>query len=327
MAEAADSCDVRRAIPPHTRERGLYAVVALTAVMMVVEIAVGYATGSMALTADGFHMATHVGALGMAALAYALARRFAQHRAFAFGTGKVQALAGFTSALLLAVVALSMVYESTTRLLEPTTIDFVSSLPVAVVGLFVNLLSVWLLHGDEHAAQAHDHHAHEQHRHDHHDHAPHQHGHRDHDRHGHGHHDHNHRAAVLHVIADALTSALAIVALLSGKWLGITWLDPVTGLVGGAVILKWSYSLCAHASRELLDFEPGAELEQAVRAALEQERDVRVLDLHVWSVGAGRRCCIATLSAGQPRAVEYYRGRVLSVAPHCHLTIEVRQGA
>jgi cation diffusion facilitator family transporter len=339
--------------PTHARERGLLAVVALTAVMMVVEIVAGYATHSMALTADGWHMATHVGALGMSAAAYAFARRYAGSRAFAFGTGKVQALAGYTSALLLAVIAVSMAYESVRRLFAPDAIDFGSSLPVAVVGLVVNLLSVRLLHGHgdgHHDDPPHDHPHDSEHSHDHghdsdhpHDHPhdsdhPHDHGHdSDHDhvrelRDGAGHsgghgHDHNHHAALMHVLADALTSALAIGALLAGKYLQIGWLDPLTGIVGGVVILKWAYELCRVAGRDLLDAVPHAGDEQRIREALERSDGVRVADLHVWSLGPDKRCCIATLVAPAPlRPVEEYRAQVLTACKLCHLTIEVRAG-
>ncbi|MEY4511516.1 MAG: hypothetical protein RLZZ450_3638 [Pseudomonadota bacterium] len=319
VPEPGALCSLRTTAPSHARERGLLAVVALTAVMMVIEIVAGYATHSMALTADGWHMATHVGALGMSAAAYAFARRYAAHRAFVFGTGKVQALAGYSSALLLAVIALSMAYESVRRLFTPDAIDFGSSLPVAVVGLVVNLLSVRLLHAhDEGHAVDHDHAHHDDHDH-HHDHKP-QGG-------GHGHADHNHRAAVMHVVADALTSALAIGALLAGKYLHIGWLDPLTGIVGGVVILKWAYDLCFVAGRELLDVVPHAGDEERIRAVLEQNQGVRVADLHVWSLGPDKRCCIATLVApvdGSP--VEHYREQVLAASSLCHLTIEVRTG-
>ena len=320
-------CTLRTMAPTHARERGLLAVVALTAVMMVVEIVAGYATHSMALTADGWHMATHVGALGMSAAAYAFARRYAGSRAFAFGTGKVQALAGYTSALLLAVIAVSMAYESVRRLFAPDAIDFGSSLPVAVVGLVVNLLSVRLLHGHEdgqHDGHAHDHPHDSDHLHD----SDHVRELRDGAGHSGGHgHDHNHHAALMHVLADALTSALAIGALLAGKYLQIGWLDPLTGIVGGVVILKWAYELCRVAGRDLLDAVPHAGDEQRIREALELNDGVRVADLHVWSLGPDKRCCIATLVAPGPvRPVEEYRAQVLTACKLCHLTIEVRAG-
>jgi len=308
-----EPCVARRSSQSEGRERGVRAVVALTAIMMVVEIVVGYATRSMALLADGWHMATHVGALGMASVAYALARRFASHRAFAFGTGKVHALAGYTSAVALGLVALAMLAESVSRLLHPGPIDFAGSLPVAVLGLGVNLLSVRLLHGHEDAHE----HGEEAHEREHHEHA-HEHEH---------HHDHNHRAAVMHVVADTFTSALAIGALLAGRFIGWTWLDAISGMVGGVVILKWGFDLCRSAACELLDIDATSETESRVRAALERIDDVRVSDLHVWSLGRGLRGCIVTLVSAQPRDTSTYREQILSLGAFAHLTVEVQRCA
>lgn len=275
-------------------------VVGLTAVMMVVEIAVGYATHSMALLADGWHMATHVGALGLASAAYALSRRYASHRAFAFGTGKVQALAGYTSAIALGLVALFMVVESVERLRSPHPIDFVSSLPVAVLGLLVNLASVLLLHVHDDDDDDHDH-----------DHAEHE-------------HDHNHRAAFLHVLADTFTSALAIAALLAGRYLEWTWLDAVSGIVGGLVILKWGVGLSRAAGHVLLDVTPSSALEEGIREKLEALDDVRVRDLHVWSLGGSAKSCVVTLVSARPREPEAYRQELAEFAL-AHLTIEVQR--
>ncbi len=303
-------CPVRAPVVEHQRERGVRAVVALTAVMMVVEISVGYATGSMALLADGWHMATHVAALGLAALAYVVSRRFAQHRAFAFGTGKIHALAGYTSAVTLGLVALMMVGEGISRLLNPAPIDFASSLPVAILGLVVNLASVRLLHGAGEGE-----HEHEEHEHEH-----------EHREHGHGQHDHNHRAALLHVVADALTSVLAIVALLGGRYAGYAWLDPAMGIVGGLVIIEWSVRLCKHAAFELLDVDPSPRLEDEIRSTLERIDDVQVSDLHVWSLGRGARGCIITLTSSTPRDSADYR-ECLQQFGLAHLTVEVRRCA
>jgi len=339
-------CSVHAAEAPHARERGVLLVVLLTAAMMVVEIGVGYATHSMALLADGWHMATHVGALGLASAAYAFSRRYASHQAFVFGTGKVRALAGYTSAVLLGLIAVLMVFESVGRLLWPTQIDFATSLPVAVVGLLVNLASVLLLH-------VHDEHEH--------DHPPHAHHDDDHDPNGHGHahahdhaseyqdhayhshhqnshpphdlpahtqraavHDHNHHAALMHVVADALTSGLAIAALLAGRYLQWTWLDAASGVVGGAVILQWGVSISRHAAYELLDVLPERNLESDIRRTLEQVGGARVLDLHVWSLGGARISCIASLSSETPRDVTAYKA---ALAPFklAHLTIEVQR--
>jgi len=297
----------RRAKAP-ARELRVRAVVALTAAMMVAEIAVGSATGSMALLADGWHMATHVGALALAAFAYAIARRYARHDAFAFGTGKVPTLAGLVSAVSLGLVAVAMVVDSALRLLQPRDIDFVTSLPVAVVGLVVNLLSFGLLDDREHG-----------HRHGHHDHDEHQHPHHhDHD------HDHNHRAVLAHVLADALTSALAIVALASGRQWGWTWLDAATGIVGGLVILKWSFELGRHASSELVDVVPSRTVVRDVRRLLEELPGVRVTALHLWPLGGGRVGCTVVMAAPRPLAPNTYRA-ALDPLGLAHLAVEVHE--
>lgn len=270
-------------------------MVLLTAAMMGVEIVVGYATHSMALLADGWHMATHVGALGLASAAYWVSRRFAGHRAFAFGTGKVRALAGYTSAVALGLVAIAMVVESVERLLRPHAIDFVSSLPVAVLGLLVNLVSVLLLHAHEDDDDDHD-----------------------------GEHDHNHRAAFMHVVADALTSVLAIAALLAGRFLGWAWLDAVSGIVGGFVILKWGAGLSRSAAFELLDVSPSSAVEDEIRVVLEALDDVRVRDLHVWSLGGGKKSCVVTVVTAAPREARCYR-EALARFDLAHLTIEVQR--
>jgi cation diffusion facilitator family transporter len=326
-------CSIRAPVDARERERGVRAVVLLTAAMMVVEVVVGYLTGSMALLADGWHMATHVAALGLASAAYALSRRFAGHRAFAFGTGKIQALGGYTSAVALGLVALLMMVEAASRLLQPATIDFAGSLPVAVLGLFVNLASYRLLHGEghehEHEHEGHEHehegheHEHEGHEHEHeHEGHEHEHEHEGHPGHGARGHDHNHRAAVLHVAADALTSLLAILALLAGRYLGLTWLDPLMGIVGGVVILKWGLSLCKHAAFDLLDVDLSSRLEDGIRSTLEAIDDVRVRDLHVWSLGRGDRGCIISLVSSTPRESAFYKQR-LGRFGLMHLTVEV----
>jgi cation diffusion facilitator family transporter len=291
-----EECAARRAPVPRQRERGVQLVVLLTAAMMGVEIVVGYATNSMALLADGWHMATHVGALGLASAAYWVSRRFAGHRAFAFGTGKVRALAGYTSAVALGLVAIAMVVESVERLLRPHTIDFVSSLPVAVLGLLVNLVSVFLLH-------AHDDEDDDDHE---------------------GEHDHNHRAAFMHVVADAFSSVLAIAALLAGRFLGWSWLDAVSGIVGGFVILKWGAGLSRSAAFELLDVSPSSAVEDEIRVVLEALDDVRVRDLHVWSLGGGKKSCVVTVVTATPREARSYR-EALARFELAHLTIEVQR--
>lgn len=286
-------------------------VVGLTFVTMVVELGVGYATNSMALTADGWHMATHVGALGLSAFAYWFARRRSRHEAFSFGTGKVHALAGYTSAIVLALVALWMVVESLRRLLQPEPIAFAEALPVAVLGLLVNLASVRILHSAEH-----------EHDHDH-DHGDGEQSAVAHDHHGH---DHNLRAAYLHVLADALTSVLAILALLGGRYLGWTFLDAAMGVIGGLVIARWSYGLSHGAGAQLLDVVPSQDLAAAVRHGLEARfADVRVVDLHVWAIGPHAMACIVAVAATSPRPVATYHEALASIATFAHVTIELHQ--
>jgi cation diffusion facilitator family transporter len=304
-------------------------VVVLTFATMVLELVVGYRTHSLALTADGWHMATHAGALGMAAFAYWFARTRATHSTFSFGTGKVHALAGYTSAVALAIVALIMMYESVSRLVTPMTIDFGEALKIAVFGLIVNLASLKLLHpgGDhDHGGHAHDH-EHDDHAHDDHDHAhvehavekgakksPHAHG------------DHNIRAAYMHVFADAFTSILAIAALVCGRYYGWTMLDPLMGAVGGIVILRWSVQLCREAAGQLLDMNPSEELARKIRAELESLGDTRVVDFHLWEVGPKRRNCIVSLVTTASRSADDY-GKIISAmaADVRHVTVEVRR--
>ncbi|EOA03351.1 Co/Zn/Cd efflux system component protein [Herbaspirillum frisingense GSF30] len=301
-------------------------VVALTAVMMVAEIAAGYLTGSMALLADGFHMATHTGALAIAAGAYVFARRHAHDGRFSFGTGKVGDLAGFASALVLAVIAIGIGGESLWRLASPSAVDFSEAIPIAVVGLIVNIASAWLLmeghnghHGD------HDHHGHPGH-HDHdHGHAHEHHAHPQ-DGHGHGHHHHGHdnnlRSAYLHVVADALTSVLAIAALLAGLYLGWTWLDPLMGVVGAVVIARWSYSLLRSSAAVLLDVtdaQVAARIEQALAGA-----EVQIDDLHVWRIGPTARAAIVSVSAAKAASEDLLRQKLSEVDGLRHLTLELR---
>jgi cation diffusion facilitator family transporter len=267
--------------------------------MMVVEIAGGLMFNSMALLADGLHMGSHVVALGLAAFAYVYARRHAEDDRFTFGTGKVGALSGFTSAIILGLIALIMAWESTHRLMAPMPIDFQAATLVAVVGLAVNLLSAVLLRHDEH------HHA-------------------DHDDHAHGSHkDHNLRAAYLHVLADALTSLLAIAALVGGRSFGWVWLDPVMGLVGAGVILWWSYGLLRPAGRMLLDAEATAEQRDKIRRLVEIDADNRVLDLHVWRVGSQHLAAIIALATHEPRPPAHYKALLAEIPDLAHVTVEV----
>ena len=284
-------------------ERRTQIVVGITFVVMILELVVGTMTGSLALTADGWHMATHAGALGLSLAAYWFARTRADRGHFTFGTGKVYALAGFSSAILLAVAALWMGVEAVKRLVVPTEVHYDEALPVAVLGLVVNLVSIRLLH------TGHDH----EHEHEH--------------AHSHAHHDHNLRAVYLHVLADALTSVFAIAALICGKLLGWGFLDPLMGIVGGVLIVRWSIQLGRAAAAQLLDAAPKADAEARIRGALATLGDVRVVDLHVWDIGPRCRACIVALVAERPRATADYRKAILAAEPLAHLTVEVHGGS
>lgn len=312
------------------RERRTWLVIAITAAMMVLEIAAGLWTSSIALLADGVHMATHVGALGITALAYWFARTRAGDPNYSFGTGKVYALAGYSSALALAAASLWMIVESVDRLLHPHAIRFDEALGVAVLGLVVNLVSAKLLHESGLELHDHDHEHVHGHEHDHgheHEHA-HDHAHRDapgRPAEGGAHQDHNLRAAYLHVLADALTSLFAIVALLGGRLLGYGFLDAVVGIVGALVILRWAWGLTRSSARQLLDAAPSAKLVAGLREHLEQIDDVSVADLHLWEIAPGHRTCIVTIVTSTPRPTEFYRRAVRSRVDVDHLTVEVRR--
>ncbi|MDP9732632.1 UNVERIFIED_ORG: cation diffusion facilitator family transporter [Rhizobium sp. SORGH_AS260] len=311
-------------------ERRVWMVIALTAAMMVAEIVAGHWYGSMALTADGWHMSTHAGAMLISALAYLYARREARNPRFTFGTGKFGDLAGFASAIVLAVVALLIAVESGMRLVSPVEIDFNQAILVAIIGLAVNLLSAVLLKDDHHHDHGHGH----GHGHAHGSHAHHGHGSRAHHDHGShaGHHaghgakggrDNNLRAAYLHVLADALTSVLAIVALLLGKWNGWSFLDPLMGIVGGLVIARWSWGLIRSTATTLLDALPPAEdLPQEIRESVETEED-RITDLHVWQVGPGHHAAIVAILSQAPKAPAFYKQKLAAIHELSHVTVEV----
>lgn len=292
-------------------ERRTWLVVGLTATMMVAEIVGGTLFGSMALLADGWHMSTHAGALAIAAFAYRFARRHARDPRFAFGTGKLGDLAGFASAVLLALIALLIGYESVVRVFQPVPIHYPDATVIAAVGLGVNLLSAWIL-GAGHD-RGHDHSHDHSHGHDHDD-----------DHHHHHDHDHNLRAAFFHVMADALTSVLAIAALLAAWGYGWTWLDPAIGIVGALVIAHWSWGLMRDAGAVLLDAAPDAELDAAIRARLEQGDD-RIADLHVWRVGPGHHAAIVSLVSDSPLPALDYKRRLADLGRLSHVTVEVHR--
>lgn len=281
----------------HARgERQTRRVIALTATMMVAEIVAGSAFGSMALLADGWHMASHASALSITAFAYWYARRHSGDPRYCFGTGKVSVLGGYTSAIVLAVIAILIAGESITRFLRPVAIHFDEAIVVAVLGLAVNLVSAWMLRGD-------------------HDHA--------HAGHGH-HHDHNLRAAYLHVLADALTSTTAIVALTAGKYAGWAWMDPAMGVVGSLVIARWSYGLIKDCSSILLDGGVDEAARNTVREALESDGDAVATDIHVWRLGPVDLAAAIAIVADRPAPPDEYRARLAAAMPSLsHVTLEV----
>lgn len=287
-------------------ERRSWTVVGLCAAMMTAEITGGLLWSSMALIADGLHMSTHAAALVIAALAYAYARRHARDARFAFGTGKLGDLAAFASAIVLAMIALLIGYESLGRLFRPVSIAFGEAIPLAALGLAVNLACAWLLRGDhDHdAAAAHGH----GHHHHHHDHA-----------------DHNLRAAYLHVTADAAVSVLALVGLSAGRLLGWVWMDPVMGILGALVIANWSWGLVRSAGAVLLDMQAEAELAREITRRLEAEGDDRIADLHIWRVGPGHNAAVVSLVSDRPEAPAVYKTRLAGLVGLSHVTIEVQR--
>jgi cation diffusion facilitator family transporter len=289
----------------HARaERSTWAVIWLCGAMMLLEIVGGMLFGSIALVADGLHMSTHAGALLLAALAYRYARRLAHDPRFSFGTGKFGDLAGFTSAVVLAMIALLIGYEAVLRVFAPVPIRFGQAIPIAALGLAVNLASAWLLSGAGRGGHNHDH----------------AHG------HGHEHHaagrDNNMRAAITHVVADATVSVLVIVGLVLARLFGWLWMDPLAGIIGAAVIASWSYGLIRDSGAVLLDMVPDRQVAQQIRAAIEADGD-RLTDLHLWRLGPGHLGAIAAVATTHPRDAQFYRERLADVPSLSHLTVEV----
>ena len=299
--------------PDHARaERRTWAVIILCTAMMIAEIIGGALFGSLALIADGLHMSTHAGALLLAALAYTFARKYADDPNFSFGTGKFGDLAGYSSAIVLAMIALLIAYEAVSRLLDPVPIAFNEAIPIAALGLLVNIASAWLLAGGHHHGHDHSH----DHSHDH-DHS-----------HGHGHaethhRDNNMRAAVVHVIADAAVSVLVIAGLLLARTFGWLWMDPLAGFIGALVIASWSIGLIRDTGAILLDRTPDPAMAEKVKAAIETEGD-RVIDLHLWRLGPGHLGAIVSIATSNQREPAYYRQRLVDFADLSHVTVEVQ---
>lgn len=280
-------------------ERRTGQILVITAITMLLELAAGAAYGSMALLADGWHMGTHAAAFGLAIFAYRYARKHSNSDKFAFGPGKVGVLGGFASAVALAAAALMMLLESGQRLISPQPIHFNEAIGVAVLGLVVNLVCALLLE---------DSHAHHSDHQSEHDHQP---------------HDHNIRAAYLHVLADALTSVFAILALLAGKYLGWMWLDPVMGMIGAMVITRWAVALLGETTPILLD-QNNTTLAAAIVKAIEEDRDNRVADLHVWPVGPASHAAIVSLVTHVPEPLPHYQALLVGLPGLSHLTVEIQ---
>ncbi len=303
-------------------ERRTWSVVALTAVMMVAEIVGGTLFGSIALVADGWHMGTHVAALAIAGFAYLFARRHMHDARFSLGTGKFGELAAFASAIILGMIALGIGYESVLRLWRPVTIHYREVVPIAVLGLCVNLASAWLLRAGHDHEHDHGHgHAHGGHHHD--DHAGDHHDGHDHARAGRDQ-DSNYRAAYVHVLADAVTSVLTIAGLAAAWAFGLTFMDPVVGLIGMIVILSWGVSLVRAAGGVLLDTVPDPDMAERIRERIETGGD-RLADLHLWQLGPGHAAVIASVVSDAPQPPSVYKQRLDDLAGLSHVTIEVNQ--
>ena len=296
-------------------ERRTWMVIALCTAMMVAEIVGGLLFGSIALVADGLHMSTHASALLLAALAYSYARRHAGDSRFCFGTGKLGDLAGFTSAVILALISLLIGYEAVTRLIWPVPIHFGEAIPIAVLGLVVNVASVLLLSGGGHD---HDHGHGAGHAHDGHDHHEHEHAHAS------AHRDNNMRAAVVHVLADAAVSLMVIGGLVLGWLLGWAWMDPVVGLVGAVVIAAWAYTLIRDTGAILLDMTPDRVMAERMRAVIEADGD-RLTDFHLWRLGPGHLGAILSVATPHPRGCDYYQSLLRRFRSLSHVTVQIER--
>lgn len=278
-------------------ERKVRAVFWLTTVVMVLEIVAGTWSGSMALLADGWHMGTHSAAFAITIFAYAYAKKHANDEGFSFGTGKVNSLGGFASAIALAIVALMMAIESVQRLIEPQQIHFNEAIMVAVIGFCVNIISVVLLHDDHH-----------------------------HSHHEHNHHDHNMKAAYFHVLADTLTSLLAIVALLIGKYYGVIWVDAMMGIVGALIIARWAYGLIKESSHILLDKSIDSKSVTKVIDAINQDNKTVIKDIHIWHIAPLHQAAILSVESQVPLQLSEYTNILKENLPRLsHITVEIKK--
>ncbi|MFQ3216614.1 CDF family Co(II)/Ni(II) efflux transporter DmeF [Paraperlucidibaca sp.] len=289
-------------------ERKTLIVVIITAIMMCAEIAGGWIYNSMALLADGWHMSSHTLALGLSLLAYAAARRYANDRRFNFGTWKIEILGGYTSAILLILVAGLMLFQSCERLLSPSPIFYNEAIALASLGLVVNIVCAWLLRDDHTHGHSHDAHEHDDHDHE----------------HGHEHHDLNLRSAYIHVITDAATSVLAIIALIGGKFWGADWLDPIMGIVGAALVSFWAYGLIRDTSRVLLDAEMDAPIVKAIEKSIaSMSPHAELTDLHVWRVAQKQYACIVSVVAEHPLSVNEVKQALMHHHAVAHISVEI----
>jgi cation diffusion facilitator family transporter len=288
-------------------EKRTLIVVVVTFVTMVAEIFFGWMSNSMALLADGWHMGTHAFALGISLAAYILARKYAQDETFTFGTWKIEILGGYTSAIVLSIVALAMIFSSVERIIQPLSIHYNQALFVAILGLLINLACAFILNSGGHA------HEHEHHHRGDDEHAPHEHHHE----------DLNLKAAYLHVVADALTSILAIAALLGAKYFNLIWLDPFMGIVGAGLILRWSFILLKGTGNILLERETDGEIADEIKNEIESDGDSKICDLHLWKVAQNKYACILSVVTGKKFSIEDYKARLAGVHELAHLTIEV----
>lgn len=300
-------------IPTQTNplaEKNTRRALMLTAAMMLIEIIGGWYYNSMALLADGWHMSSHVVALGLALLAYVIARKLAQDGRFSFGVWKIEVLGGYTSAILLLLVAVTMFYQSAARLITPVAIHYNEAIVLAIVGLLVNLICAWWLKDGHHHHHEHDHedaHAHAHHHH-----------------HSHGHEDLNLRAAYMHVVADAATSVLAIIALFGGKLFGADWLDPVMGIVGGVLVAVWALGLLRTSGRALLDAEMDAPVVEEIREVIAASAvPAEIRDLHVWRVGRNQYACVLSLTTQADVDAEFFKQQVQVHDELVHITVEI----
>lgn len=313
MTNQAYSKTCHHPIPTQTNplaEKNTLRALILTAAMMVIEIIGGWYYNSMALLADGWHMSSHVVALGLALFAYVIARKLAQDGRFSFGVWKIEVLGGYTSAILLLLVAVTMFYQSVARLITPVAIHYNEAITLAIVGLLVNLICAWWLKDGHHHHHEHDHHHDDDHAHYH--------------EHSHAHEDLNLRAAYMHVVADAATSVLAIIALFGGKLFGADWLDPVMGIVGGVLVAVWALGLLRTSGRALLDAEMDAPVVDEIREVIAASAvPAEIRDLHVWRVGRNQYACVLSLITQADVDAEFFKRQVQVHEELVHITVEI----